>query len=482
MPEGKISSPASEQLFLASCLHNKKAGEAILAASPGMFTEERMFIFDVMYAMAKKGMAIDLTTFKAEFARRFPTKEMDSAEMIRQARTMKNPDYAASYFTIIRNYAILRQANGISSDLVMAISAGQDPMELIGILRRTEMSMLDTMNAGQQQTTHDYMKDVTEYLTGPKTADIMMTGLDGVDRHGGYPTKIFHLIAARYGVGKTPLALRIMLHNAVEKGIPVAFWSGENSVPSMIIALISMMTGISLRSLMLREEDANPVSKKAIRAAQKQIMGAPIHWLPWGRKTVYQLKAEFKRRYERHGFKIAILDQFSHIIPDRDIKDRNLQMDMLSDELFSWNEDMPAWWLCLAQLKTKYVEERPKLADVMWATRLEQNCDCGWVLDRPTADTSRVKSLQDDTENTIRTINRSRGMAPEMKTQAIAETKAAMQRKLRPVLSQEKGRMGLGTFIEILDFDEEARGFFVAQPELTTTKDDVTIEDPPEIF
>ncbi len=454
-----VSNPTSETCFLASCLLSEKVAKLLWIAVEDMFTDDRKVLFDAMLEMARQGIKIDTTTFKAEATRRYPAYADAISELIRYSKSIKNIEYAESYFQVIQNYASVRHAATVSADLDLAIASGAEPTELVSIMRKGELLLLDTIQAGIQASSTDYMKDVTEYLTNPKTDDVMLTGLHALDRHGGYPARIFHLIAARYGVGKTPMALRIVLHNAVENNIPVAFWSGENSVPSLLLALISMMTEIPLRGLMLREKDYDDSEKEQIREAQQKLMDAPIHWLPWGRKSVYQLKSEFQKLYEKHGFKIGVIDQFSHIIPDKDIRDRNQQFDILSDELFSWNETMPAWWLCLAQLKTKYVDDKPRMADVMWATRLEQNCDCGWVIDRPTSDQSRVKKMQDDAEQAIRSLTRSR-IPDEQKNDQIHKIREATQKKLCPTVAQEKGRLGLGTFIEPVFFDENAKGFF----------------------
>jgi replicative DNA helicase len=270
---------------------------------------------------------------------------------------------------------------------------------------------------------------------------------------------VCHLIAARYGVGKTPLAIGIAMHNALENNVPIAYWSGENSNEDIYFAMIAKLTNIPIKVLRQGIASWSEDRKQVVRDAQKRILDAPINLLPWGRRPLYQLRAGFERAAAK-GAQIFVIDQITHVIGDPTIRDQNQQYDVLAEEIFSWKKHIPGWWLVLAQLKTKGVESEPLLRDVMWATRLEQNCDVGWTIDRIEADPARREKESTKYEREMAFVLKNKSLTEPERQSILDDLKQKHLCCGRARITQAKGRMGYGTWEAMIAFDQHARGFY----------------------
>ena len=368
-------------------------------------------------------------------------------------------DKLVPYWEQLKTYAIANQAMETSHKITdITMKHGTSKEKIMEAFHQSHLKMLQIYNQGMLEiNVNDIFKEMDDEKK--KETEIFYTGFEPIDAHGGYQ-KDYMFLAAQYGIGKTPFALRIMLHNAVEKNIPLIYFSGENRNQDILKALLAMMTGISLSDIR-QGKQFSVNERKALNNARERIAKAPIHFLPNGRIPAHKLEASIKKIHERHGTKIVILDQFSHIEPPSDYGKRNDNLDALADLLYQWKFDMPHWYVTLAQLRTKIpIQERPSFKHFMFCSQPEQNTDIGMILDRPAQDRNRMAEEKKQVERECWMIDKDETLSFEEKIQAKQDARKGTILPGQALARQEKGRLGYGTFEVPLGWDEHSLGFY----------------------
>ena len=445
----------AERYLLTSLIKHEPARKLIGNISEELFTNnENLIIFQLFKHMLSENLSITTDTF-LEYCK-LKASEINLSQLHKDVLSNKRPEVYATWYTLLKEATITRQTMEMNTTLQNAVARGFKAEQLIETQAHHVERMLEIYNAGSNVSKKDLMKDVTERLKTPAGAKYF-TGIKTIDQFGGYGN-IFHLIAARYGVGKTPMGLRIALHNA-EKGIPVCYWSGENSNQELSIALIAMLSKIPLKKLNKGITNFTTEEKKQVREAQEKILSIPFRFLPWGQSNFLQLRSMFELEQKQYGTEIFILDQFSHIKLGQEFKKKNENLDHLGDQLFSLKQLIPGYWILLGQLKTKNVDPKPVLTDLMWATRVEQNSDLGWVLDRPEIDAKRMLKVKDELKWAIHGVSKNKNYNDDDKRNEILALEDEYDYVGKAIIDQSKGRLGYGHWTQEISFDEEALGF-----------------------
>lgn len=416
-------------------------------------------IFAIVVENIRNKVSMDAISIAGLYESQYPND--DCKEFVQFVAKLSNWNIA-SYILVLKDFAVKREAQKGIDEIRVALDKGYSAHDVATLMSRHGSLLNSLLNVAQTNDKRSIMERVSQRLTNDDAGHRYYTGLPSIDAHGGYG-RVFSLLTARYGVGKTPFAMRIALTNIL-KGIPVGFWSGENDDEDIIMGFLSMLSNVSLRRILAGVKELTNEEQDKLADAQEALLNSPLHFLRHGRKNYYQLEAEARKLQEQHGIEIFILDQFSFLEYDHNFKNRNDAYDLLADQLFDLKKSIPAWWILLAQLKTKNVKDLPVLRDLMWATKLEQNSDCGWVVDRPDADPARMEEIEGIRKVERRNIEYAKGMSKEDKEAALYEFDNTPNLNALCTVSQEKGRMGLGTWRVNVYFDEQAQGFY--EPEL----------------
>ena len=108
------------------------------------------------------------------------------------------------------------------------------------------------------------------------------------------------------GAGKSSLAIEQSYHLA-EKGVPVAFFAGDQTVLDSYRQMAAQQVSLSSRSI--RHGQYSEMELQSFMEMEQKINGLPVEIIRMGRprasEVIYRLK-EFKRRYGRRG--VALFD------------------------------------------------------------------------------------------------------------------------------------------------------------------------------
>ena len=226
----------------------------------------------------------------------------------------------------------------------------------------------------QSQTLSAYM-EIENIINNKGNSLGLETGLDDLDHFlQGLKNSDFMILAARPSMGKTAFALNIASYLAVEKDIPVVFFSLEMSSIQLIHRIFSIRGLIDMTELksgnlnnQMTQELIN-ISNKL--SCSKLIIQDNIFNLAVLRSTARKLRRE-------RNIKLIIID-YLQLLEGTHRENRNLEISEISRSLKLLAKELDIPIIALSQL-SRSVESRqvkkPMLSDLRESGSLEQDAD-----------------------------------------------------------------------------------------------------------
>lgn len=226
----------------------------------------------------------------------------------------------------------------------------------------------------QSQTLSAYM-EIENIINNKGNLLGLETGLDDLDHFlQGLKNSDFMILAARPSMGKTAFALNIASYLAVEKDIPVVFFSLEMSSIQLIHRIFSIRGLIDMTELksgnlnnQMTQELIN-ISNKL--SCSKLIIQDNIFNLAVLRSTARKLRRE-------RNIKLIIID-YLQLLEGTHRENRNLEISEISRSLKLLAKELDIPIIALSQL-SRSVESRqvkkPMLSDLRESGSLEQDAD-----------------------------------------------------------------------------------------------------------
>ena len=213
------------------------------------------------------------------------------------------------------------------------------------------------------------------------------TGFPALDRMtSGMREGDYWVLAARPSVGKTSLAMNIVEHLAIEKGVPVGVLSMEMTASSLAERMIAGKARVNTRFIVKGD------MAKLVSAAGK-IASAPIHIDQSASLSAEGMRARAKRMASVYGIKALVVDylQLGHAKADSRVQ----EVSKISSTLKTIAKELGIPVLCLSQLNrgVEQTDRKPKLSDLRDSGAIEQDADLVALLHRPNSSESKSSPI-----------------------------------------------------------------------------------------
>ena len=159
------------------------------------------------------------------------------------------------YFDIVRDRALLRKVIQTCTKAIADAYEGSDEVEsLIGEVEQAVLDIQREQSISNNATIQEHVKNavgkIEQYFKDKGATTGIETGFTDFDRmttglHGGEMI----VVAARPSMGKTSLAMNIVEHVALEKGLPVGVFSLEMSADALVMRMICSLARINMRDM-----------------------------------------------------------------------------------------------------------------------------------------------------------------------------------------------------------------------------------------
>ncbi len=390
-----------EQLLLRQMPHSVEAEQAVLGSmlidarcvpevidqlrSDDFYVRQNREIYDTIYSMFNYSLTIDPVTVLEHMKQNGVYDENTSRGYLLQLMdTTPTAANVVEYIGILKDKTLLRRVAEAAGDLTALIQQGTETGQ--DILEAAEQQRIYAIRQGRaarglipiSNVLIDVYDRLTELAASESAIPGLSTGLTDLDRAiSGLNKSDLILLAARPGMGKTSMALNILLEAGKKSGKNVAFFSLEMSREQLALRLISSECFVDNKKLVtgkLTEEDWEKVAVAADSLNRSRIFIDDDSSV-----SVADISAKC-RRMDNLGLVIIDYLQLMQSAGGRTYSGENRQQ-VVSDisralKIMAKELDVPV--LCLSQLSRaneSRSDKRPMLSDLRESGAIEQDAD-----------------------------------------------------------------------------------------------------------
>ncbi|MBQ0089816.1 MAG: replicative DNA helicase [Prevotellaceae bacterium] len=373
-----------------------KVGEILI---PESFYEKRhQLIFDAIRQLSINEDPVDILTVPQKMAQLGTLEQAGGpaylAELCRNVTSSAHIEYHAG---LIAQKYLARQLITYTSQV--QTSAFDETKDVEELLQEAEGGLFEITKKNQRSDFTQIDPVIREAYKMLKIAAGRPEGLSGVasgfhkldDMTSGWQPSDLIIIAARPAMGKTAFALSMAKNMAIDRQIPVAFFSLEMSNVQLVNRII--INTCSIEGNKLRSGQLAPHEWVQLDSKIKQLIGAPLYVDDTPSLSVFELKTKARRLVREHGVKIIMID-YLQLMNASGIKFGNRQEEVstISRSLKGLAKELNIPILALSQLNRSVEKrdnssdsggKRPQLSDLRESGAIEQDADMVCFIHRP---------------------------------------------------------------------------------------------------
>ena len=389
-----------EELLLKQLPHSVEAEQAVLGSmlidprcipevidklrSDDFYLRQNQEIYETIYTMFNYSLTIDPVTVLENMKQNgYYDENLSRGYILQLMDTTPTAANVKEYIDILKDKTLLRRVAETAGDLIAKIQRGTDTGQNILETAEQRIYAIRQGRAARGLTPiSDVLIDVYDRLSELAASDSaipgMSTGLRDLDRAiSGLNKSDLILLAARPGMGKTSMALNILLEAGKKSGKYVAFFSLEMSREQLALRLISSECFVDNKKLVtgkLTEEDWEKVAVAADSLNRSKILIDDDSSV-----SVADINAKC-RRVENLGLVVIDYLQLMQSAGGQTRSGDNRQQIVsdISRSLKIMAKELNVPVLCLSQLSRaneSRQDKRPMLSDLRESGAIEQDAD-----------------------------------------------------------------------------------------------------------
>ena len=377
---------AAEQYVLGAILYYPKCVAEVAGSlrPDDFYVQKNREIYETIYTMFSYSRTIDPVTVLENLKQNGYDSDDQAWPYLLQL--MRNASTAANvglYIQIIKDKTLLRQLLETSQELVNMVQEGTETGQTLLDAAEQRIYAIRQGRSVQGLTPiADIIINVYDRLEELAASDRAVTGLEtglrDLDRAlSGLNNSDLILLAARPGMGKTSMALNILLHAGKKSHKQVAFFSLEMNKEQLALRLISSECFVDNKKLItgkLSDEDWENVAAAADSLSRSTILIDED-----SNVTVADILAKC-RRVENLG--LIVIDYLQLMQSSggktRSSDNRQQVVSDISRSLKLMAKELNVPVLCLSQLSRaneSRTDKRPMLSDLRESGAIEQDAD-----------------------------------------------------------------------------------------------------------
>ena len=389
-----------EELLLKQLPHSVEAEQAVLGSmlidprcvpevidklkTDDFYLRQNREIYETIYSMFNYSQTVDpVTVLESMKQNGYYDENLSRGYILQLMDTTPTAANVKEYIDILKDKTLLRRVAETAGDLTAMVQDGTDTGQDVLEAAEQRIYAIRQGRAARGLTPiSDVLIDVYDRLNELAESDSaipgMSTGLRDLDKAiSGLNKSDLILLAARPGMGKTSMALNILLDAGKRSGKKVAFFSLEMSREQLALRLISGECFVDNKKLVtgkLQEDDWEKVAIAADALTQSNILIDDDSTV-----TVADINAKC-RRVENLGLVVIDYLQLMQAAGGKTRSGDNRQQIVsdISRSLKIMAKELNVPVLCLSQLSRaneSRTDKRPMLSDLRESGAIEQDAD-----------------------------------------------------------------------------------------------------------
>ncbi|MDT0559469.1 replicative DNA helicase [Ichthyenterobacterium sp. W332] len=397
LEKGKIPPQALdlEEVVLGAMMIDKKGVDEVIdiLSAEAFYKEAHQHIFEAIFKLFENSEPVDLLTVSSQLKK---DEKLDVVGgdfyLISLTQRVSSSAHIEFHARIILQKYIQRSLIKISNEIIE--EAYDETKDVFDLLDNAEAKLYEVTQGNVKKSTETAQslviqaKKKIEEISNKEGLSGIPSGFDKVDKlTSGWQPSDLVIVAARPGMGKTALTLTMARNMAVEKNIPVAFFSLEMSSVQLITRLISSETGLSsekLRTGRLEKHEWEQLNVKV-----KTLEKAPLFIDDTPSLSIFDLRAKARRLASQYGIKLIVIDYLQLMTAGGSQKGGNREQEIstISRNLKALAKELEVPVIALSQLsravETRGGSKRPLLSDLRESGAIEQDADIVSFIYRP---------------------------------------------------------------------------------------------------
>ena len=351
--------------------------------SEDFYRQRHRIIFGAVHSLHSRGEPVDALTVTEQLTNLGELAESGGPEFVSSlASTVPVAGNADHYARIVKANAMLRRLLEASHKIQTSVrDRAGEPRDLVEQAERMMFEVAHDTASQDFASISDILERETtrleELSEGKRDMTGTPSGFADLDRiTGGFQPGNLVIFAARPSVGKSAIVANMADFVAVEKNLPVAFFSLEMSEAELAHRFLACRAGISGDKLR-KGQVKNDWTR--ILKASNQLAEAPI-WIDTSSDiSILELRAKARRLYSKAGgLGMVIVDYMQLMRADDPRISRVEQVGSISRglKLLASELDVPVLGLSqLSRAPEQRPDKKPMLSDLRESGNLEQDAD-----------------------------------------------------------------------------------------------------------
>ena len=349
------------------------------------FREGNRRIFRAMVALAERGDVIDPLTLSEELSRRGELQASGGKDyiafLVDAVPTAANVEYHAK---IVREKALRRRLIEVSTAIVSEAFESSAPAG--ELLDAAEHKIFEVNRArGTEGFTRikellwPTMENIERLQRGGESITGVPSGFKDLDElTAGFQQSDLVIVAARPSMGKTAFVLNIAQNAALDKNIPVAFFSLEMSKESLVQRLLTSEGRVDAQRL--RKGKLHDDEFVRLGRAAGMLSHAPIWIDDTPGISLLEMRSKARRLKTDNDIGMIVVDYLQLMTGPTSQESRQQEISYISRSLKSLARELKVPVVALSQLSRAPEQrtgenKRPQLSDLRESGAIEQDAD-----------------------------------------------------------------------------------------------------------
>lgn len=373
-----------ERSILSTILYESHEIDSLLSnniQASDFYSRANANIFAAMQECLKKNEAVEATFIKKRLGNNF--NEQAWKEVLETNPIVELDKYVKE----LKEKAIKRELLKIASLLPKQIKSEDDGRDIVDKISSQLYSLVENTKSGKMRSAKDIIAETISEIIKQKGKDNknivgLSTGFSVLDeKTKGFKEGDLVILAARPGMGKTALALNIVLNNLWKEDEGIVFFSLEMPAHQLMLRMLSIKTEIALSNIMTGKMDDDEFSR--FSQACDYMASRNLSVYDSGYINIVQIRTQLRKimseyKKDKKKLSLCVIDYIGLMTSSGNFKERHLQIAEISRDLKLLARELELPILALSQLN-RGVEarsnKRPLLSDLRESGAIEQDAD-----------------------------------------------------------------------------------------------------------
>jgi replicative DNA helicase len=387
----------AEQQVIGSCLiDNDTAIKIVAKLTPNDFyNDELKDIFSAIVNVVNKGIVCDLVSVSDELIKNGKEDLISTATLL--AGSMLTSINALYYADIVKEKSQRRQVIFLTERV--SAKAFDESADIDTILSELEEEVFKI------RTIHNDVQDFNVLLS--EAFDVIeqrgkMRGMTGMPSGlirldsitGGFQQGDLIVLASRPSVGKTSLAVNMAEHMAVDKKLPVLFFSLEMSSQQIVERML--VSRARINSQLVKTGHLQPEDWEKLVSTMGELGDSPFIIDDSAELSLPEIRARSRKMKIEHDIRAIFIDYLQLVSLGKKAESKVIEVAQITRGLKALAKELSVPVIILSQLN-RQIERRddgePYLSDLRDSGAIESDADIVLFLTRPDKDNRNVVDL-----------------------------------------------------------------------------------------